>query len=210
MPAEGGGNITAMETTVRLRTRIPAITCLFAMIWSETGCLKDNLSPGGWENARWGMNEEQVTRAFKEQVTPVNPDDAAMAEGGKSAQSALQIPKFDIDGRKFRVHFLFGSGHKLETVQLLLLSDNPYLADATFKDLEAKLAEKYGPVAFKSDDDSLGRSLLFRGALSSTRGWKLSATTIELGYYRASQDGERHVGIRYISNEVRNQSTKRL
>jgi hypothetical protein len=199
-----------METTVLRRTRTPAITCLFVMIWSETSCFKHSLSPGGWENARWGMNEEQVTRAFKEQVTPVNPDKASRAEGGKSAQSAFQIPEFDIDGRKFRVYFLFGFSHKLETVQLLLLSDNPYLVDATFKELESRLTEKYGPVAFTSDDDSLGRSFLFRGALSSKRGWKLSATTIELTYDRASQNGERRVGVRYISNEVRNQSTKGL
>ena len=91
-----------------------------------------------------------------------------------------------------------------------MLTENRYSADGTFKDFEAKLTEKYGPINFKSDDDSLGQTALFKGALYATRGWKLSATTIKLTYSRNSTNGDRRVGIRYISKAAREQSTKGL
>jgi hypothetical protein len=187
-----------------------AIFCWLSLTTFEISCRKQDLNPTAWNEARWGMSENEVSEAFKGQVSPLPPDKAARSEDGHSAHSVLQIREYDIDGRKFSVQFLFNSGHKLETVHLSLLSDNPYITDAAFKDLEARLTEKYGPAAFKSDDDSLGQSFLFRGALYATRGWRLAATTIELAYSRTSTNGERHVAIRYISNDARRRSTREL
>jgi hypothetical protein len=188
-------------------SRLIVIFSVLSLAPFETSCRKADIRPIAWNDARWGMNESEVSEAFKGRVASLPPDKAARAENGNSAQTVLRIGEFDIDGRKFSVQFLFNSGHKLETVHLSLLSDNRYIIDTAFKDLEAKLTEKYGLAAFKSDDDSLGQSLLFKGALHSTRGWKLPATTIELTYSRTSANGERHVAIRYISNEARRSTT---
>jgi hypothetical protein len=195
----------------KLNRAIRPAVGLYVLVLALAGpsCRQEHSGSTAWDKVRWGMSEQQVSAAYS-QATPLQPEKAARTEDGNSAQSVLQIREFDLDGRKFSVQFLFDAGHKLRTVHLNLLSDNPYIIDAAFKDLEARLTEKYGPVAFKSDDDSLGRTLLFRGALYATRGWKLPATTITLAYSRSSAHGERSVSIRYISNEARARSTKGL
>jgi len=127
----------------------------------------------GWQEARWGMTEEELKSTFKDLRKLDKREN--FFDGDQYAD--YQITDYVIEERKYNVFFLMGKeSGKLATV-LVKLKEPPAgaIQKVLFDGLESLLTRKYGkPTYEKNDPDSVVPSL--------KRQWAFPTTTIELNY----------------------------
>ena len=122
----------------------------------------------GWNGARWGMTESELTAVFKDQIIKTE----RQYIDNNRLYRELEISKYAINGTDFKVLFEMGSNdNKLKSVRLIL---SPAIA-AQFSEFEQLLTAKYGPPS--QTDESASRR---EGRKNSS--WLLPLTKIELLY----------------------------
>ena len=132
--------------------------------------------PGGWTAAKWGMTENQVLAAFRDQARKLAQ---AVRYGGGSFAS-VRIDSVEIGVITYRVDFIFQpSDSTLEAVNLAPADESPGIAAAAYDHLEQSLTQKYGQPGYRKDgDDARVTSQMVRKVLT----WRLMKTEISLSY----------------------------
>ena len=102
--------------------------------------------PAGWSNARWGMTEDQVLKAFPNRAArlaePIPSCTILNAKGERKEAAPIAIEKVPIGTTEYRACFYFTAG-KLSSVDLQPLAEADKTPDE-FDRVEALLVEKYG------------------------------------------------------------------
>jgi hypothetical protein len=112
---------------------------------------KKNVLVLGWEVARWGMDESEISRVFSSRVlVPL-----AVARSG---ETALNIPGYVFLGCPFDVSFRFVDGGlvRIELTQVEKLashySNNPNEYETACKLVDRRLEDKFGPAQSRGAD----------------------------------------------------------
>ncbi len=144
----------------------------------------------GWNKARWGMTDEDISKAFGEQVEPV-PNSKKIRKLSASEKKELEakakknkekfetfhtnlwIKSAEIYGKPFEVYFKMNDKtNKLGVINFVSM-EKP--SKALFKFLEKKLTEEYGFPSRGYTSEGSVANLLIRN-----RFWIFPTTTIEL------------------------------
>jgi hypothetical protein len=136
----------------------------------------------GWREARWGMTEEQILSAFKGEAVRLNEP-----ENYDSWYASVGIPKYDISGEAYFVHFLMGKKSKtLQQVNIIAAEATKEFIDNAFTRLEQILTEKYGTPSFRDEKDERKQVI-----------WNYPSTVITLSYMNMKSIDFKNLVITY-------------
>lgn len=125
----------------------------------------------GWQDARWGMTEEDIVRTFGSAVQRL-----PQKELFRNAYVDQIIPNFTVNGEVYTVRFQMDPRTK-RLIQIMIRLDqmesSSSRADAFFG-LEELLKQKYGAPAYKKEET--------QHVISLERRWIFPTTTILLHY----------------------------
>ena len=119
-----------------------------AAIASAQAAEKDVL---GWEGARWGMDESEISRVFSSRVL-------VPLAGGRSGETALNIPGYVFLGCPFDVSFRFVDDAlvRIELTQVEKLASHygnePTQYETACKLVDRRLEDKFGPAQSRGVD----------------------------------------------------------
>lgn len=132
---------------------------------------------GGWQSARWGMNNYEIVASLPDAKPLIRPE--VYDVGGKKRVATIGIERYEISGEYFDVNFLMDESEKLEKV-ILKPKGNTGKA-VVFQSLEKLLTEKYGKPNLVQDH---GANDL--GSTGNTCIWNMPGLTITLNYLKTS------------------------
>ena len=148
-----------------------ALSYLLLALLAFSGYSQEKDVPG-WQEARWGMTEQQLLTAFK---TDIKKLPKRMTYNTTYADYG--ILDYEIDGQKYNVYFQMSSEtNKLSGVLVShtrTKSRTPL--DIYFNNLDALLTRQYGAAGYQKDEHE-------NGVISLDRKWSFPTTTIKLGY----------------------------
>jgi hypothetical protein len=129
----------------------------------------------GWRNARWGMSEQDIVRAFSSKLKKLGKKDVFFG-----LHVDYVIPDFGLERELFTVFFQMDDAtNKLSQVLIRLNEQESKVArEQIFNRLESLLTSEYGHPNYTKDERY---SFEFKG-IDLSRKWKFPTTTIELGY----------------------------
>lgn len=120
-----------------MRAYLVVVLCLLSFV-----AVSQPKDPGGWQGAKWGATEEQVTKAFPGAVGP----NKVLADG--ALYNGLELSTFKLVDEEFGVVFWFNkTTSKLSKVAIGLTEDN----DAAYLTLYALLITKYGTPSYQEE-----------------------------------------------------------
>lgn len=135
-------------------------------------CAQSTFDIKGWNDARWGMTENELKNIFKD--TLIKTDKRQYMDDNKLYRD-LKMSNFFIDGINFNVFFEMGSdNNKLKRVRLVDLPAIP----SYFNQLEHLLTMNYGTPLQKSETSQA----LSRDRYKKSASWLFPSTKIELSY----------------------------
>jgi len=123
----------------------------------------------GWQEAKWGMTEDEVLEAFKGEAIRLDKIVAYQA-----SYASIGIINYDISGDKYLVHFIFDENKK-NLQRIAITPEATTILDFHFRRLEQLLTEKYGIPYFKNTVTAMGGD-------KSVVAWNLESTIIELNF----------------------------
>lgn len=139
----------------------------------------------GWRQARWGMTEAEVLKAFKgEAIRDENPKESP-ADG----RGSVCIPQFSLASQTYRVTFWF-TQNRLGKISISRDGSN-LDGRAAFRSIEAMLREKYGPPSLDRSND---KSRL----VSWKMDWNLKGTNISLVFIGSGTTDSGSVWLDYL------------
>lgn len=144
---------------------------------SEEIPIKTNeIKPGDFRNAKWGMSKEQVKKT--ELSKPIGENDGLLGYEDKIANLTCQIAFEFVDDTLSSAHYLIKEKH---------INDNDYITD--FNKLKDLLSEKYGKPSmdkivwkgslYKGDVEHYGLAVI-SGELVYAAQWQTELTNITL------------------------------
>lgn len=174
---------------VRLLLRIRIFTLISIIILLiSCGYFEKSNDINGWREAKWGMTEEEIVKAFKGEAAQNEKEIIYSAE----EYSNIGIRNFELGPGKYNAHFIMDKSTK-KLVRIQIAPPNYYApgGPAQYRYLETLLMDKYGPAQSKVDDPQRLRSR-----------WVYPSTIIQLW---CSQAGSLYtLGINYEQNTKKN------
>ena len=153
------------------------INCLIQLVFIFLALFTINLfaqlqDVEGWSNAKWGMTEDDLLKAFEGQIIKL-----AIPNQYQNSYSNLEIPHVEINRDQYKVSFLMDNQTKrLTQVNITPLDKSALIV--TFRSLEESLILKYGQPTYKNDENT-------RYVESHKRTWNFPTTVITLMYFDA-------------------------
>jgi hypothetical protein len=135
----------------------------------------------GWREARWGMTEEEILKAFKGEVKVLNKKEIF-----KDMYASVGINNYDIEGDKYTVFFQMDDDKKILKQINISATGDSYSYSIRFKSLAQIFTEKYGTPSFKDD-----------GPYTSVIAWNFRTSIIELTYMHMKSPNFENLTIIY-------------
>jgi len=157
----------------RVILRFPALLLLIVFVLPVRA--ERPLDVGGCRNAKWGMTEAEVLKAFSGEVSRLTTSKLFQKRG-----EATLFGDLTIAGHSLRAYFVFGDpDRRLSAIILREQPENSPDAAAAAEKLRQQLTEKYG----KPDDSTVGVS-------SQKLLWYFTSTKITLDFLADSVGGK--------------------
>ncbi|MDQ3819427.1 MAG: hypothetical protein M3362_17360, partial [Acidobacteriota bacterium] len=162
-----------------------------------TGCYAKPKDVLGWRDARWGMSEQDIVRAFSPKLKKLSKKEVFLG-----LHVDYVIPDFGLEGELFTVFFQMGDAtNKLSQILIRLNEQESKVPrEQIFNRLESLLIREYGPPNYTKDERY---SYEFKG-IDLSRRWKFPTTTIELSYGWDNQINASLLTIRYFPSKSGN------
>lgn len=169
------------------RTTIVLVVLMFCVVssYSQT---EDVL---GWQDARWGMSEDELLAKFKSQVTKL-----PKKENFSNSYVDYVISDYEIESFKYTVYFHMDKDSS--KLCQIVIRDNVTKSlvsrDRLFPFLESLLTRKYGVPGYKKEEKK-------PSDVSLERQWIFPTTTISLSYLWMSIGELNSLTIRYFPSK---------
>lgn len=125
----------------------------------------------GWSQARWGMTQSQLLKAFPGEAKLLTGDLTGRRFGSRGI-ATVEISGADIGGIPVRLLFFFDSAGKLDGIRFV--TDLPSPSDEQFKKMETAMEGVYKTPSLRA---AMGQSAL-------NTAWLLPNSVVELAYVR--------------------------
>ena len=175
---------------------------LLVLILLGPPCYSQQKDVSGWEEARWGMSNEDLVTAFDERLKKLPKRELFLG-----SHVDYVIPEFQLQGKAFTVYFqISDTTKKLSQILIRLIEqESPEPQEKIFSKLESWLKRQYGkPLDLIDERRTSSDGFLF---IDLTRIWRFPTTTIELGYSWDNQIDANLLTIRYFPTRVKQRTT---
>jgi len=148
----------------------------------------------GWQEARWGMVEKDILKAFGPKLKKL-PKRLLFLE----RHVDYVIPEFEIEGNIYTVFFQMDDGNNKLSQVLIRLNEmkSQEPRNQLFESAASLLAREYGNSDKKTDESQLEPSAKVK-VVDISHIWKFPTTTVELGYSWDDQIYASLLTIRYF------------
>jgi hypothetical protein len=151
----------------------------------------------GWRNARWGMSETELVKAFGPELKKLRT-----AEKFSSRHVDYAIPEYELDGNFYTVFFqMDDKTNRLDQILIRLNemeTQNP--REREFNRLESLLTQDYGLPA-QTSDRKFAQPLAKFKIVDLKRAWRFPTSSIELSYGWDNQVFSSLLSIRFFPTE---------
>jgi hypothetical protein len=177
------------------------VSLLWLMHMLGASCYAQSKDVLGWQDARWGMSEQDIVRVFSPKLKKLPKKEVFLG-----LHVDYVIPDFGLEGGIFTVFFQMDDAtNKLSQILIRLNEQESRVPrEQLFNRLGSLLSHEYGSPNYTKDERY---SYEFKG-IDLSRRWKFSTTTIELGYGWDSQIYASLLTIRYFPSKKDNQERR--